>query len=453
MNLQAEDTIVAIATPSGAGAISIVRMSGPEALAISDSVFRGSAPLSNTPSYTMCHGRVVDATGDVIDQVLAAVFHSPRSYTGEDMVEINCHGGVFVTRKVLSALIEAGARHADPGEFTKRAFLNGKIDLARAEAVADLIAANSDRALRNSNAQLGGVIGNKVRSIKDELVRIRSLLELQLDFGAEDIEIASRDSIRNSLVACVRDVNSALSSYRAGRAMRDGISVAIVGRPNVGKSSLFNSLLKDDRSIVSSSPGTTRDFVEESLIVDGIMIKLYDTAGLRLSRDEVELCGVARTANIASFADIILLVVDNLDDTPDLGPLGLGSRQDRIVLLVQNKADILSIDKLRLKDRVYVSATTGEGLDELRQKIASTASSGVPWGGSDLYVSSARQFESLNECARFAEEAVRSVASGVENEFVASDLALAIEALSAITGEVTSDDILNKIFSSFCIGK
>jgi tRNA modification GTPase len=451
MKLRTNDTIAAIATPPGAGAISIVRMSGPDAISLADKVFRGNHRLSETPGYTIRHGRVVDAMNVEIDEVLASVFRSPHSYTGEDGVEISCHGGSFITKRVLSVLIEAGARQADPGEFTKRAFLNGRIDLSQAEAVADLINANSERALRNSNAQMNGVFGSKVRLIRDELLSICSLLELTLDFSEDDVSIATQESLGNAMWSCVQKAESAIATYRIGKVIRDGASVAIVGRPNVGKSSLFNALLMINRSIVSRVPGTTRDFLEESIAINGTMIRLFDTAGIRKSFDDIEADGIARTRSIIESSDVVVLVVDStqVDTTEeDLRELPVGK-----VLITKNKADLTGRQKPSSTKELVISAKTGEGLNELREAISKAVHQSPASEGSDYFVSSNRHLDAIVKCRDMIARSIASLRSGLTAEFISMDLRVAVDALSEITGEVTTEDIINGVFSRFCIGK
>jgi tRNA modification GTPase len=366
-------------------------------------------------------------------------------------VEISCHGGSYITKKVLSLLVEGGAREADPGEFTKRAFLNGMMDLSQAEAIADLINAGSERALRNSNAQMNGALGDKVRTIRNELLSICSLLELTLDFSDDDASITTPESIRSSLSSCVQVIDSAISTFRIGKVLRDGASVAIVGRPNVGKSSLFNSLLMTNRSIVSHVPGTTRDFLEESFAIDGTSIRLFDTAGMRESSDEVESEGIVRTRSIISTSDVVVLVVDLTQ--ADTAEADLRELPAEKVVIARNKVDLSSPKKPLGRNELIVSAKTGEGLSELRQAIWRSVHLNSVGEGSDHFLSSTRHLGSLVRCRDKVLRSVDSLASGMTAEFVSLDLRLAIDAISEITGEVTTDDILNEVFSKFCIGK
>ncbi len=456
MKLQSPDTITAIATPTGEGAISVLRVSGPDSIGIVDRVFRGKNPLRGTPGYTIKHGAIADVNGQQIDEVLVSVFLSPNSYTGEDSVEISCHGGVFVTRKILATLIAAGARQADPGEFTKRAFLNGKLDLSQAEAVADMIRARSERALRNSKAQLGGSLGGAVRALKNDLLQLVSLLELQLDFSNEDVPIASSNIIRTRIGACKERLEGMLSSFHLGKIVRDGASVAIIGEPNVGKSSLFNRLLMEERSIVSHTPGTTRDFLEESIEVDGLQVRITDTAGLRTANDEIEAEGISRTKAVIGAADIILIVEDATNQRDQFGgvePSSLCALTEAKTIRVLNKVDLTRTAQNWTPDRVRVSALTGEGIDELRQTIGKLLVGDTAAPDSDLYICSSRHREALAMSLRCLGEAMKSVESKVPTEFIASDLRLSLDSLSLITGEVTTDEILDSIFSNFCIGK
>lgn len=456
MKLRPSDNIAAIATPLGEGAISVLRVSGPDAIEIVDRIFRGKVSLREAPGYTIRHGSIVDSLGQSIDEVLVSVFLSPNSYTGENSAEISCHGGVFVTRKILSVLIEAGARQADPGEFTKRAFLNGKMDLSQAEAVSDLIRSRSERALRNSRAHLAGAMGNAVQSLKDDLVKIVSLLELQLDFSNDDVTLTPSSAIEEQVNGCIEHLEAILASFRVGKIARDGASVAIVGAPNVGKSSLFNRLLMENRSIVSPTPGTTRDFLEESVDVDGVQVKLIDTAGLREAGDEIEAEGISRTKATIESADLVLFVEDasnqryrEVSDGPDF----CGTRAEK-VLVVANKIDLIEPQAPDGKvGKTMVSAKTGQGIEELRRKLGELLLGESDRQDSELFITSSRHHVAMFSAVEHMRAALRSLRSDVPTEFVVSDLRLSLESLSLITGEVTTDEILNSIFSSFCIGK
>jgi len=458
------DTIVAVATPAGAGAVAIVRVSGPEAIGIGGRVFRGRIELQEAGGYTVHHGHIVGEAGDVVDEVLVTVFRSPRSYTGEDMVEVSCHGGMLVTASVLGALAEAGARAAGPGEFTRRAFLNGRIDLTQAEAVADLIVARSVRGHRTSVEQLSGRLGGRVRELRESLVSLCALLELQLDFEAEGLDIVNPREVDRKLESAAALARTMAESYEKGRLFRDGILVVLAGAPNAGKSSLFNALLQSDRAIVTPSPGTTRDFIEESITVDGIALRLVDTAGLRVTQDEIELAGVVRTESVLRNADVILLVVDSISglslEEAVKGVTAAGKGQH--VVAVLNKVDLLKPPEsysaqAKLREReawdVRVSAKTAAGIEELRKKIVESLVHSAGVKEDDLVVTSRRHQDALERAHRGLVSARTSLSLGSANEFVAFDVREAINTLAEITGEVTSEDVLNSIFAKFCIGK
>lgn len=457
MKLRSGDTIVAIATPPGTGAISIVRLSGPDAISIVEGVFRGAHKLAETPTHTIRFGKIVDEKGTVLDEVLASVFRSPHSYTGEDSVEVSCHGGMLVTRTVLEAIVKSGARQAEPGEFTKRAFLNGKLDLSQAEAVGEIIRAGSAKALQSSTEQLSGIVGEKVKAIKAELVGLCSLLEIQLDFSDEGIEVAPNAAVILRLNTLLRNIDDAIGGYRTGRIIRDGILAVIVGRPNVGKSSLFNRLLLDERSIVSHVPGTTRDFLEESIEIDGVAVRLIDTAGIRDSDDIVEVEGISRSKALVSSADVVILVTEVSDSAEILARDSMSINSDlghdAKVILVRNKSDLEHGPVEDPTGHLSVSAMSGTGVDELKRMIVSTAAGSPSADGRVGFITSRRHVEALTKTQRHIAEAVSATRDGMTPEFVAADVRMAIDAISEITGEVTTDEILNSIFSSFCVGK
>ncbi len=305
-----DDTIVAIATPAGEGALAIVRLSGKHALEIADRLFTGRVSLSTVAGFTIHHGRARFPGGDEIDEVLASVFRGPRSFTGEDSVEFSCHGGMLVTHLILDGALAAGARRAEPGEFTRRAFLNGRMDLSQAEAVADLIAARTDKAVRASLDQLAGRLGTRIKALKADLLDLCASLEMDLDFSEEGIDIIAPEEVARRLSSVKTQLAEAAATFSGGRLLREGLSVPIVGKPNAGKSSLFNALLKESRAIVTHVPGTTRDFLEESISVSGILLRLIDTAGLRTPGDVVEAEGIRRTMDMVGRGDIILVAED-----------------------------------------------------------------------------------------------------------------------------------------------
>ena len=457
MKLGDSDTIAAIATPLGEGAISVIRLSGPEAITIADLTFQGKYRLVDTPGHTIRHGKIVDSTGVMVDEVLASIFRSPKSYTGEDLVEISGHGGVFVTKKILSVLLEAGSRQADPGEFTKRAFLNGKIDLSQAEAIGDLIKAGSERAVRNSALRLAGVLGELISTLRAELTEARSLLELQLDFSEEEIVVAPSSDVLARIKSCNDKIQAALSTFGRGRVIRDGAVVSIIGRPNVGKSSLFNRLLLENRSIVTPIAGTTRDFLEETLLLDGVQVRLVDTAGLREdSTDDVELTGISRTKEIMERSEVVILVSDSTQEgSAEISKENMSVLAPRAKIIgVKNKADLILEGRRMVGDgEISVSALTGFGVDCLRERISQILLGDLTISDSEPFICSNRQAAALKTSMEHLKDAQSSMINGYPPEFVAYELNEASISLSEITGEITTDDVLNSVFSRFCIGK
>ena len=465
MTLLVNDTIVAIATPIGEGAISVIRISGPETIAVADRVFRGSAPLKDSDGYRVHFGHIIDSAGEPIDEVLATVFRQPHSFTGEESVELSCHGGLLVTQMVLEAILQVGARHAGPGEFTRRAFLNGKMDLSRAEAVADLIAATSRKAHRASLGQLEGKLGGRVAELKAALTDLCGVLEIDLDFSEEGIDLIQRDEINARIGRVDVDLREMIDSFESGHIYREGVSVALVGKPNAGKSSLFNALLQENRAIVTAVPGTTRDSLEESISLEGILFRLSDTAGLRDSVDVAEVEGVKRSRDIIGRADVLVLVVDALE-TIDAG---LAYREfteehavetNQHVLIVLNKCDLLPLKgkeegRSSNADRSFsvdpVSAKTGEGLGRFKKRLVNI----IAREGTDqsLFLTNRRHRDACARARESLASARASLALGTAYEFIAFDLREAGGALAEITGEVTSEEILNNIFKNFCIGK
>ncbi len=464
MNISPVDTIAAVATPPGEGAIAVIRISGPAALGIADRIFRGRIPLSRARGYTLHHGTITGAEGEEVDEVLAAVFRSPRSYTGEDCVEISCHGGLFVTAAVLHAVFSAGARHAEPGEFTRRAYLNGKMDLSRAEAVASLISSKSERAHRASLEQLHGRLAGSVELLRTELKRLCALLEIDLDFSEEGISLIGKGAIESSIGGVKRKLETLAETFKRGKIYRDGVSVVIVGPPNAGKSSLFNALLKESRAIVTPVPGTTRDYLEENVSIDGILFRLKDTAGLRQSNDAVESEGIARTFSSLETADVILLVEEAIAPPEGREELikSLPASGEQEFILVMNKIDLLRGENERVSEiewkgrqraEVWVSATSGRGVHMLADQMVHAVSESGLSTHETVRVISRRHAESLLRGARSLRSALDSLGQGMTNEFIAFDIRESLSALGEITGEISSEEILNSIFSEFCIGK
>lgn len=463
------DTIVAIATPTGEGGISVIRLSGPGAIAIAAKGFRGKADLAHVPSHTAHHGNYVDELGEAIDDVVALVFRAPHSYTGEDVVELSCHGGMFVSRKLLEATIRYGARAAEPGEFTKRAFLNGKMDLVQAEAVADLIRTRSDAGHRSSMRQLGGILSNQINSLRSELVRLIGSLELELDFVEEGYEFAEKSGSASQVREMISKLERLVASYESGRIYREGVRVVLAGAPNVGKSSLLNALLEQDRAIVTDIPGTTRDTIEESVVLQGVLFSITDTAGLRESMDPVEIEGVRRSEDQLLNCDLLLFMFDCSRDLSSeeegyVKRLVSGTQAARVhCLRVFNKLDLADLsaglvsktqDLLPGSPAVAISAKTTVGLDELRSLLVRMAISGKNGSqDSGVTITNARHRAALLDAKEALKLGLDSLIQRQSGEFIVLDLRRALDHLGLITGAVTTDDILNEIFAKFCIGK
>jgi tRNA modification GTPase len=464
MRISAGDTIAAVATPPGEGAIAVIRISGPGAFEIGDRVFRGRRALSASRGFTLHLGRIVGGEGEDIDEVMASVFRAPRSYTGEDSVELSCHGGQFVTTAVLRAVLAAGARSADPGEFTRRAFLNGKMDLSRAEAVASLISSRSERAHRMSLEQLRGRLSGTVEELRTELKRLCALLEIDLDFAEEGISVIARSEIDRKIRDAKDKLDRLAESFTAGKIYRDGVSVAIVGPPNAGKSSLFNALLHESRAIVTPIAGTTRDFLEESVTLEGILFRITDTAGLRSSEDPIESEGIARALKSVERSDVVIFVDDAAPGNTPADRLleSLPVDAKRPLILVRNKIDLTPNEGERVvkadtenggRTEVWLSALTGRGVHALAEELVHVVGESGLSTHESLCVISERHADSLRKGAQNLAAALESLGRGMANEFVAFDIREAVSALGEITGEITSEEILNSIFSEFCIGK
>ncbi|MEW6508819.1 MAG: tRNA uridine-5-carboxymethylaminomethyl(34) synthesis GTPase MnmE [Bacteroidota bacterium] len=449
---QTEDTIAALATPSGVGAISVVRVSGPESINALDNIFRGKKKLIESSSHTIHYGKIFSKENELIDDVLISVFKAPNSYTGEDSVEISTHGSPFVVQKIIEIILSQKIRLAEPGEFTKRAFLNGRIDLAQAEAVADIINSNTEASFRGARNQLDGLLSQKVESLRESLINTSSLIELELDFSEEDLKFLSYEEAEKRINEIIEELDFLINSYSFGKVLKDGVNVALVGEPNVGKSSLLNYLLKEARAIVSDIPGTTRDIIREELVIDGILFRLYDTAGLRLTEDIIEKEGVLRSKEAVRNADLVLFMNDVVTDFSEnlWNELSEITSYDRILKVV-NKIDLKKPQK-EIYD-VGISAKTGEGMDLLFQALKRKAFGTNTFTEKSAVVSNLRHYNSLKKAKDNLVAALSSIDQKFSGEFISVDLRNAESALGEIIGVVTSEDILNNIFSKFCIGK
>lgn len=449
---QNEDTITALATPPGTGAISVIRVSGPQSFSSVDKIFRGKKNLHECPSHTIHYGRIIDKGEQVIDDVLVSIFHSPNSYTGEDSVEISTHGSHLIVQKIISLLLENDIRIAEPGEFTKRAFLNGRIDLAQAEAVADIINSRTEASLRGARNQLDGLLSQKVDLLREMLIHTSSIIELELDFAEEDIKFFSLEEVVEKIDEIEKEIENLLKSYSFGRIIKDGINVALVGKPNVGKSSLLNYLLKEARAIVSEIPGTTRDIIREEVTIDGILFTLIDTAGIRISDDVIEKEGVLRSRKAVDEADVVLFMNDIYTDfSEDLYQEIIGMKSKEFILTVVNKIDIQENSNPLFE--VKISARTGKGIDDLFKKLKEKTLASKTYTEKTAIVSNLRHYDALNKAYYHLQNARKSIQEKMTGEFISVDLRNAENMLGEIIGKVTTDDILNNIFSKFCIGK
>ena len=466
------DTICAPATALGSGAISIVRVSGPDALSIADKVIKlRKGTLSNADGYTLHYGVVHDGA-DVLDEVLAMVFKAPHSYTGEDSVEISCHASNYIVQRIMFLLIDAGARAAEPGEFTKRAFVNGKMDLAQSEAVADLIASDSKASHRIALNQLRGGYSEELQKMRSKLLEITSLMELELDFSEEDVQFADRTELRKLTDEACALISSLAGTFRLGNAIKNGVPVAIAGAVNSGKSTLLNALVGEDRAIVSDIAGTTRDTVEETITIGSTLFRFIDTAGIREASETIEKLGIERTFKKISQADILLAVLDltlpteqiKADANIILASTDLSAQQ---VIFVGNKADKKASNK-NVKDIlgfvsstdnqqytplfIEISALTGSGVPQLKELLEKTQLNRID-GTSSVLVSNARHYAELTAALQDLKRVREALDTSLSTELIAQDLRSALSHLGSITGEFTTDQILSQIFSHFCIGK
>ena len=436
------DTIAAIATPPGTGAIAVIRMSGNGSVECCDRLFRGRKPLSEAKSHTIHYGTICDGE-HVVDDVVVAVFRAPHSYTGEESVEISIHGSRYIAAEVLRLLCEQGARMAEAGEFSQRALAAGRIDLSQAEAVADLIAAESRAAHAVAATQMRGGYSALLDELREELLNITTLLELELDFSEEDVEFADRAKLRAMLSKTDDAVVRLMESFKVGNAIREGVAVAIVGRPNVGKSTLLNRLVGDDRAMVSDIAGTTRDTIEESVVIDDIKFRFVDTAGLH---DKLEKMGIERTEKAIQKAQIVLYMTEPSQSELELPELS----SEQTLLLVVNKIDTSAARSV--EGAIYISAREGEGVNELRKALRATVDTEGLYRG-DVVVSNMRHYEALSRAHLALVAAISALDMGISEELLAEDIRSAINSLAEITGRITSDDILKNVFSRFCIGK
>ena len=452
------NTICAISTPYGSGGIAVIRVSGEDAIAIVDTLFRGRKSLAEATAYTVHYGEIVKGENgkvkgekyEVLDQVLASVFRAPHSFTGEDVVEIACHGSMYIQQTLLQWLVDAGCQLAKAGEFTQRAFLNGKMDLTEAEAVADLIAAQTKAEKDLALSQLRGGISHSLAALRERLLTFTSLIELELDFADhEELEFADRQQLYDLAQEIDSTIQGLVNSFKTGNAIKQGIPVAIIGAPNVGKSTLLNALLGEERAIVSDIQGTTRDTVEDTLILDGMLFRFIDTAGMRVTNDTIENMGIERSRQAAQRASVIIHLQDPTQDASDTLS-SLSDIQEKKIIHVFNKADILP-SFTPPENAIYISAKNGE-VGSIKEQLISFAKEQFDTRNA-VTISNTRHYEALTR----ALSAIRRVRDGLDvqlsGEFLSMDLQDCLSALGEITGQITSQEVLNNIFGKFCIGK
>jgi len=456
-----DETICALSTARGIGAIALIRMSGPQALKIAEQIF--SKSLAHITQNGICHGWIMEGE-ERVDDVVLSVFRAPRSYTGEDIVEIACHGSLYIQQRILQLLMTYGARPAGPGEYTMRAFINGKLDLSQAEAVGDLIASESAAAHKQAMHQMRGGFSKEINDLRDRLIHFAALIELELDFAEEDVEFAQRDQFKQLLEEILAVVTRLADSFTLGNVLKNGVPVAIIGSPNAGKSTLLNALLNEERAIVSEIPGTTRDTIEEHLVIGGIRFHFIDTAGIRETGDRIENIGISRAIEKARTAHIILYIFDATSVDFDhyhqfLMYLRKEMGEDKLILSLANKVDSLHFDQMIFeknylhRDHMYlISAERGEGIEELKDALIATVDSGRIHSGETI-VTNARHYHALCSARHALTDVLQGIERGLTGDLLSIDIRNALQSLGDITGLVTPDDLLNHIFSSFCIGK
>lgn len=445
--LDTTTTIVAPATAAG-GAVMVIRLSGSQAIAITDKMFRGKQPLAEAKGYTLHYGTIVNGENKTIDDVVVALFRAPHSYTGDDTVEITIHGSEYITAEVMRLAIEYGATMAMPGEFTRRAFLAGKMDLSRAEAVADIIASDSQWSHNVASTQMRGGYSAKLAELRAELLRLCSLLELELDFSEEDVEFADRTTLLNTLNSIGSQIESLTHSFALGNVLKNGVSVAIVGEPNVGKSTLLNALIEDDRAIVSDIAGTTRDTIEATTTIDGIRYRFVDTAGIRATEDRLEQLGIDRSCRAIENANIILHIASA--ENPIFATIEKNDTQHYIRVI--NKIDKATSSADLDNTAIQISAKNNIGIENLRQAIRNTTDTAQLSAGS-IVVSNMRHYSALKSASEALVSARDAMRSNIPSDLLSEDIRRIIHHLGEITGEITTTDILQTIFSQFCIGK
>ncbi|MFG6118663.1 tRNA uridine-5-carboxymethylaminomethyl(34) synthesis GTPase MnmE [Thalassobacillus sp. B23F22_16] len=455
------DTITAISTPMGEGAIAIVRLSGPDALSISNDLFQGK-DLTKVESHTMHYGKIIDPeTGEVAEEVMVSIMRAPKTFTREDVVEINCHGGLVSVNRVLEIVLTKGARLAEPGEFTKRAFLNGRIDLSQAEAVMDLIRAKTDRALNVALKQMDGRLSKLIQSLRQQLLETLAHVEVNIDYPEyDDVEEMSHNLMEEKTQEVLLEVKKLLQTAQQGKILREGLATAIIGRPNVGKSSLMNALVHENKAIVTEIPGTTRDVIEEYVNVRGVPLRLVDTAGIRETEDIVERIGVEKSRQVLKEADLILLVLNYGDELTEEDEKLFEAVRDLDVIVIVNKTDLeqrLDMDKVQQLAQEHPVITTAllheKGIDELEQAISQVFFEGELDTGDMTYVSNVRHVQLLKQARQALEDALNGMEMGMPIDVVQIDVTRTWEILGEIVGDTVHESLIDQLFSQFCLGK
>jgi tRNA modification GTPase len=449
MSIIHQETICALATAPGVGAIAVIRVSGADTFSIVNRIFKGK-DLIQAKGNTIHFGTIRDGE-KIVDEVLISVFRSPKSFTKEDTVEISTHGSDYIIRYILKLLVKNGCEMAKPGEFTQRAFLNGQFDLVQAEAVADLIAADSEAAHKAAMNQMRGGFSRKLSTLREELIHFASLVELELDFGEEDVEFADRDDLRKLIYDIQGQLIPLIDSFESGNAIKQGVPVAIIGAPNAGKSTLLNTLLNEEKAIVTEIAGTTRDVIEDVMFIEGMKFRFIDTAGIRETKDVVEAIGIERSRKAMQSADILIMLHDNEEDRAFLENLEQEVHEAKEIIWVKNKIDLIpGAEKIATDGEIKISAKKGIGIEELKKHIVSRVKNVK---SSDTTVTNLRHYTHLTKANEALDEVLSGLGSGITGDFLAQDIRLSLHHLGEITGTITTDDLLANIFGKFCIGK